>query len=158
MGTVPSGYLQKHSTQMEHTVGTVPSGYPQKTFHIIETCNGHCSIRASCNCSTHDWNIQQVLFHQDKRQRQHTGQKPSVLTSSWQVENTVTSLRRLSLRHYLRAQTDKAKDITPLTAWRREAEKEDMPDNLPWIWKDERGPSPIRQTLGLFQRQCWGNL
>ena len=49
----------------------------------------------------------------------------------------------------------KAKDITPLTAWRREAWKEEELDNLPW--KDERGPSSIRRTLELFQRQRWGN-
>ena len=30
-----------------------------------------------------------------------------------------------------------------------------MLDDLPW--KDERGPSSFRQTLQLFQRQCWGN-
>ena len=49
----------------------------------------------------------------------------------------------------------KAKDITPSIAWRREAWKEEAVENLPW--KDERGPSSIRQTLELFQRWCWGN-
>ena len=49
----------------------------------------------------------------------------------------------------------KAKDITPSIAWRREAWKEEALDDLPW--KDERGPSSIRWTLGSFQRQCWGN-
>ena len=51
----------------------------------------------------------------------------------------------------------KAKDITRLMAWRREAWTEEVRDNLPW--KDERGPSSIRQTLELFQGwQHWGNL
>ena len=50
----------------------------------------------------------------------------------------------------------KAKDITPLITWRREALKEKVLDDLPW--KDERGPSSIRQTLEPFQRQHWGNL
>ena len=49
----------------------------------------------------------------------------------------------------------KAKDITPSTAWRSEAWKEEAPDDLPW--KDERGPSSIRLTLEPFQRQCQGN-
>ena len=49
----------------------------------------------------------------------------------------------------------KAKDITPLIAWRREALQEEVLDNL--SWEDERGPSSIRQTLELFQRQRWGN-
>ena len=51
---------------------------------------------------------------------------------------------------------NKAKDITPLIAWRREALKEEAIDNLPW--KDERGPSSIRWTLEGFQRPRWGNL
>ena len=50
----------------------------------------------------------------------------------------------------------KAKDITPLITWRREALKKKVLDDLPW--KDERGPSSIRQTLEPFQRQRWGNL
>ena len=49
----------------------------------------------------------------------------------------------------------KAKDITPLTAWRREAWKEEALDVLPW--KGERGPSSIRWTLEPFQRQPLGN-
>ena len=49
----------------------------------------------------------------------------------------------------------KAKDITPLIAWRREVWKEEVLDNLPW--KDERGPSLTRWTLEPFQRQCCGN-
>ena len=49
----------------------------------------------------------------------------------------------------------KAKDITPSIAWRGEAWREEALDDLPW--KDERGPSSIRQTLELFQRQRWGN-
>ena len=49
----------------------------------------------------------------------------------------------------------KAKDSTPLNAWRREAWKEEAFNDLPW--KDERGPSSIRWTLGLFQRQRWEN-
>ena len=38
----------------------------------------------------------------------------------------------------------KAKDTTSI-AWRREAWKEEALDDLPW--KDERGPSSVRQTL-----------
>ena len=38
---------------------------------------------------------------------------------------------------------------------RRETWKEEALDDL--CWKDERGPSSFRQTLQLFQRQCWGN-
>ena len=34
--------------------------------------------------------------------------------------------------------------------------KEEALDDLPW--KDGRGPSSVRQTLELFQRQRWGNL
>ena len=49
----------------------------------------------------------------------------------------------------------KAKDITPLIAWRRKALKEEVLDNLPW--KDQWGPSSIRWTLESFQRQHWGN-
>ena len=48
----------------------------------------------------------------------------------------------------------KAKDITPSVARSREAWKEEALDDLPS--KDERGPSSIRQTLELFQRQRWG--
>ena len=40
--------------------------------------------------------------------------------------------------------------ITPSIAWRREAWKEEVLDDLPW--KDERGPSSVRRTLGPFQR------
>ena len=47
----------------------------------------------------------------------------------------------------------KANDITPSIAWRREAWKEEALDYFPW--KDERGPSSIRRTLELFQRQRW---
>ena len=49
----------------------------------------------------------------------------------------------------------KAKDITPSTAWRREAWKEEVLGDL--LWKDEGGPSSIRWTLELFQRQFWGS-
>ena len=49
----------------------------------------------------------------------------------------------------------KTKDTTPSTAWRREAWKEEALDDLPW--KDERGPSSIRRTLEMFQRQRWGS-
>ena len=49
----------------------------------------------------------------------------------------------------------KAKDITPMIAWRREVWKEEALDDLPW--KDERGPSSSRRTLEPFQRQSWGN-
>ena len=50
----------------------------------------------------------------------------------------------------------KAKDIIPSITWRREAWTEEAIDDLPW--KDERGPSSIRRTLELFQRQRCGNL
>ena len=49
----------------------------------------------------------------------------------------------------------KAKDITPSMAWRREALKEEVLDDLPW--KGERGPSSIRWTFEPFQRQRWEN-
>ena len=49
----------------------------------------------------------------------------------------------------------KAKNIAPSIAWRREALKEEALDDLPW--KDERGPSSVRRTLELFQRQLWEN-
>ena len=49
----------------------------------------------------------------------------------------------------------KTKDITPSIAWRREALKEEVLDDLPW--KDERGPSSIKRTLEPFHRQNWGN-
>ena len=49
----------------------------------------------------------------------------------------------------------KAKHITPLILWRREAWKEEALDDLPW--KDERGPSWVGWTLELFQMHCWGN-
>ena len=49
----------------------------------------------------------------------------------------------------------KAKDITPLIAWRREVLKEEALGNLPW--KDERGSSSIRRTLESFHRQRCGN-
>ena len=49
----------------------------------------------------------------------------------------------------------KAKYITSSIAWKREAWKEETLDDFPW--KDERGPSSIRRTLELFQRQRWGN-
>ena len=39
--------------------------------------------------------------------------------------------------------------------WRKEEWKEEALDNL--HWKDERGPSPVRRTLELFERQRWGN-
>ena len=39
--------------------------------------------------------------------------------------------------------------------WRKEVWKEEAVDDLPW--KDERGPSSVRQTLKQFQRQHWGN-
>ena len=49
----------------------------------------------------------------------------------------------------------KAKDITPLITWRREAMIEEALDDL--LRKDERGTSSIRRTLKPFQRQRWGN-
>ena len=39
--------------------------------------------------------------------------------------------------------------------WKREALKEEALDYLPW--KDEKGPSSVRRTLELFQRQLLGN-
>ena len=67
----------------------------------------------------------------------------------------------------------KVKDITPLITWRREALEEEAFQWFLWLtmalsrpfkedslylpWKDERGPSSIRRTLELFQRQRWGN-
>ena len=41
----------------------------------------------------------------------------------------------------------KAKDITLLIAWSREAQKEEALDDLPW--EDEKGPSSIRPTAAL---------
>ena len=49
----------------------------------------------------------------------------------------------------------KTRDITPLITWRRERWKEEALDDFPW--KDERGPSSIRQTLEPFQRWHCGN-
>ena len=57
-----------------------------------------------------------------------------------------------TLRHYQRKCCEawyttcrhKAKDITLWIAWRREAWKQEVLDNL--LWKDERGSSSIRQT------------
>ena len=49
----------------------------------------------------------------------------------------------------------KAKNITPSLAWSRQAQKEEMLNNP---WKGERGPSSIRPTLELFQRQRRGNI
>ena len=46
--------------------------------------------------------------------------------------------------------------FTPPISWRREKWKEEALDDLPW--KDERGPSPIRRTLELFQKQRWENV
>ena len=43
----------------------------------------------------------------------------------------------------------KAKDITPLVAWRRESCKEVALDDL--LWKDERGPSSVRWTWNCFK-------
>ena len=51
---------------------------------------------------------------------------------------------------------NKAKDITLSIAWRREAWEEEALDDLPW--RDERGPSSIRQTWGQFQRRRCGKL
>ena len=51
----------------------------------------------------------------------------------------------------------KAKDITPLTAWRREALKEEALDDLPW--KDKRGPSSDGQTnIGTVSKVKLGKL
>ena len=46
----------------------------------------------------------------------------------------------------------KAKDFTPSIAWRRDAWKEEAPDDL--LSKDERGPSSIRRTLDRFKGNC----
>ena len=49
-----------------------------------------------------------------------------------------------------------SKDTTLSIAWGRElAWKEKALNDLPW--EDEKGPSSIRPTLELFQRQHWGN-
>ena len=58
-------------------------------------------------------------------------------------------LRRLRCGH-------KAKDITLSIAWRREAWEEEALDDLPW--RDEGGPSSIRQTWAQFQRRRCGKL
>ena len=42
----------------------------------------------------------------------------------------------------------KAKEITPLIAWRREAQKEEALKDL--FWEDDKGPSSIKPTLELF--------
>ena len=65
---------------------------------------------------------------------------------------TLTSgllLRRSEVLRSFTTCEHKAKGITPSIAWRREAWKEEALDYLPW--KDERGPSSIRQTLEPFQ-------
>ena len=49
----------------------------------------------------------------------------------------------------------KAKDITPLIAWRRKAWKVETFYNFPS--KDQKGPKLMRWPLELFQRQRWGN-
>ena len=57
-----------------------------------------------------------------------------------------------SLRYYLRAQSQGHHTIDHLEE--RGVERGSA------IWsflKDKRGPSSIRRTLELFQRQCWGN-
>ena len=71
----------------------------------------------------------------------------------WEAWDTIPAEVLRNLRHSCR---HKAKDITLLIAWRREAWKEEALDNLPW--KDERGPSAIKQTLEQFQRQHQENL
>ena len=57
-----------------------------------------------------------------------------------------------SLRYYLWTQSQWHHTIDCLE--KRGVEREAL-DNLPW--KDERGPSSIRQTLEMFQRWHWGN-
>ena len=49
----------------------------------------------------------------------------------------------------------KSKAVTTSITWKRVL-KEEVLDDLPW--KDERGPSSVKQTLELFQRQRWGNV
>ena len=68
---------------------------------------------------------------------------------------TILSGLLLGRFEVLRSCEHKAKDTT-LSAWRKEAWKEEVLDDLPG--KDGRGPSPIRQTLELFQGQCLANL
>ena len=59
-----------------------------------------------------------------------------------------------SSRHYLRAQSQGHHTINRLE--RRGMERGSArQSSFPWM--DERGPSSMRQTLELFQRQCWGN-
>ena len=53
--------------------------------------------------------------------------------------------------HEVSVDVTKAMDTTQSIAWRREAWKEEAPDDLPST--DERGPSPIRQKLEQLQRQ-----
>ena len=48
----------------------------------------------------------------------------------------------------------KAKKITPSITWRWKVQKEDALHSF--LWKGERGPSSIRQTLELFQMKHWG--
>ena len=91
-----------------------------------------------CTCSKH------VFLSQGKG-----GPHPNQVTNGQQ---------RAHLNTYISPDTtwgNKAKDITPSIAWRREAWKEEALDDLPW--KDERGPSSIRRTLEPFQRRRWGN-
>ena len=54
---------------------------------------------------------------------------------------------KTSLRHYLQTQSQGNHTINHLEergSWQS--------------WKDKKGPSSVRQTLELFQRQCWGIL
>ena len=50
----------------------------------------------------------------------------------------------------------KAKDITPSTAWRREAWKEEALYSVPW--KDERGPSSVKMNIGTVSNATLGKL
>ena len=85
--------------------------------------------------------------------RRTTGSQP-LLQHRW-----YTLTQQITL-HYISTAWDttcghKAKDITPSIAWRREAWKEEVLDDL--LSKDERGPSSVRWTLEPFQRWCWEN-
>ena len=100
-----------------------------------------------------DWNVSMVDIHFWKLLWVHCPGHAGVQGNDWADrlagKATITSslLKCLmNLRHYLWVQS---------IVWRREAWREEVLDNLPW--KDETGPSSIRWTLELFQRQRWGN-
>ena len=55
-------------------------------------------------------------------------------------------------QRYQQSHSHKAKDITPSIAWRRQAWKEAALDDLPRK-TETTPPSPIKRTVGPFQRQ-----